>query len=93
MRCLLLVRTFLISEDTGRACCLGTVGCIVATLNNKWGKTGGPRSFEDKVALWTITVTGTVVGWIYYQVGMYVGLSCLWVAPWLGVGALVWSSR
>ncbi|KAH3979757.1 hypothetical protein HBI24_000590 [Parastagonospora nodorum] len=66
---------------------------VTATLNYKWGKTGGPRSFEDKVALWAITATGTVVGWTYYQVGMYVGLGCLWVAPWLSVAALVWSSR
>jgi hypothetical protein len=47
----------------------------VATLNYKWAKTDRLRSFEDKVALYAIAATGTVVGWTYYEVEMYLALN------------------
>ncbi|EPE28337.1 hypothetical protein GLAREA_09457 [Glarea lozoyensis ATCC 20868] len=65
---------------------------VIATLNYKWAKSGGPRNMEDKLVLWGITVTGTVIGYTYYKVKLFAGLGCLWVAPWLSSIALLWSS-
>jgi hypothetical protein len=65
---------------------------LVATLNYKWGKSGGPRNFEHKMVLWGITITGTIVGYTYYRVKLFAGLGCLWVAPWLSSIALLWST-
>jgi len=61
------------------------------TLNYKWGKNGGPMSFKDRIALWTITVAGSLIGFKYYEAEMYVGLGCLWIAPWMSSAAMLWS--
>jgi len=58
---------------------------IVALLNWQWSRTLGPKTMEEKVMIWTLSLAGAVSTWTYAQVGIYLPLPCLLVAPTLSL--------
>lgn len=62
---------------------------FVALLNVQWARVG-VRTFEEQVIVWTTVLAGSLVGTRYFRVQSYAGLGCLWVAPWMTLGAMVW---
>ncbi|KAH2906836.1 hypothetical protein LV164_006392 [Aspergillus fumigatus] len=60
-----------------------------ALLNIQWSRVG-VRTLEEKAIIWTTVLAGTFTGWRYFKVRSYAGLGCLWVAPWLTAGAMVY---
>ncbi|KAF2135491.1 uncharacterized protein K452DRAFT_239283 [Aplosporella prunicola CBS 121167] len=64
---------------------------VLAALNAKWARLGGPRTLEEKLILWSSVLGSAVLGWQYWKVGMAVALPVLWGAPALSVVATLWS--
>ncbi|GFF32560.1 hypothetical protein IFM61606_10829 [Aspergillus udagawae] len=60
-----------------------------ALLNIQWSRVG-VRTLEEKAIIWTTVLAGTLTGWRYFKVRSYAGLGCLWVAPWLTAGAMMY---
>ncbi|EEU36168.1 uncharacterized protein NECHADRAFT_87073 [Fusarium vanettenii 77-13-4] len=54
---------------------------ILALLNYRWAKAGGPGSLEEKLMIVASALSGWYVGVQYFKIGMYIPLSVLWVAP------------
>jgi hypothetical protein len=48
-----------------------------ALLNWQWGRTGGPKTNEEKLIFWTLVVNGSVDGATYISGGMYGPLGCM----------------
>lgn len=63
---------------------------IVALLNIKWGRMAGVRTLEEKLIIWSTVIAGTLTGWRYFKVSAYAGLGCLWLAPWMTLGAMLY---
>ncbi|PKX90042.1 uncharacterized protein P174DRAFT_377507, partial [Aspergillus novofumigatus IBT 16806] len=60
-----------------------------ALLNIQWSRPG-VRTLEEKAIIAATVLAGTLTGWRYFKVRSYVGLGCLWIAPWLTAGAVIY---
>ncbi|KAL4746830.1 hypothetical protein BDW68DRAFT_195232 [Aspergillus falconensis] len=60
-----------------------------ALLNIQWSRVG-VRTLEEKAIILATVLAGTLTGWRYFKARAYAGLGCLWVAPWLTAGALMY---
>ncbi|RJE25257.1 hypothetical protein PHISCL_02407 [Aspergillus sclerotialis] len=68
---------------------VNTLLAASALLNIQWSRVG-VRTLEEKAIIWTTVFAGTLTGWRYFKVRSYAGLGCLWVAPWLTAGAMIY---
>lgn len=50
----------------------------------------GVRTLEEKLIIWSTVIAGTLTGWRYFKVSAYAGLGCLWLAPWMTLGAMLY---
>lgn len=62
---------------------------LSALLNIQWARTGSPKTLEEKLIVWTTAIAGTLTGIRYFRARSYAGLGCLWVAPWMTAGAML----
>ncbi|RYO91181.1 hypothetical protein DL766_001212 [Monosporascus sp. MC13-8B] len=49
----------------------------LALLNYQWARTGGPKTVEEVLIVWTTAATGFYVGLRYFKVNSYAGLGYL----------------
>ncbi len=54
---------------------------FTALLNWQWSRTRGPKTTEEKIMLATLSIAGGISSFRYVQVGAYMPLFCLLVAP------------
>ncbi|KAJ5110843.1 hypothetical protein N7532_001378 [Penicillium argentinense] len=60
-----------------------------ALLNIQWARVT-VRTAEEKLIIWATVIAGAYTGWRYYRQRSYTGLGCLWFAPWLTLGAMIY---
>ena len=54
---------------------------LLAFLNWRWAKTGGPTTLEEKGMLAALVLGGLREGWGYFKIGTYRPLVVFWGAP------------
>jgi hypothetical protein len=64
-----------------------SVTVVLALLNWQWARTGGPKSKEEQLLLWTLFINGLIDGATYISGNLYSPLGCMWVAPMCSVAA------
>ncbi|KAJ5360188.1 hypothetical protein N7517_009379 [Penicillium concentricum] len=63
---------------------------VSALLNIQWARIRGVKTLEEQLIIWSTVLAGIVTGWGYFKVRSYIGLGCLWVTPWMTLGAMVY---
>lgn len=58
-----------------------TLFFLLAFLNWRWAKTGGPTTLEEKGMLAALVLGGLREGWGYFKIGTYRPLVVFWGAP------------
>lgn len=59
----------------------GSLLTVLAVLNWQWSRMLGPKTTEEMVMMWTLSVGGAFSGYRFAQVGLYPPLLCMFGAP------------